>query len=170
MGLTPGITIELVDTTPYRLRYLLTLTGQSAGAVVLPNAAGASPDLRTDALSAAERGVFGIPVLKAMQVPLDTSPGAPAAAVQARNLLLEGPIHVQITPRRGNPVLVPPGPGVVEWAIDANEGAAAGDPASAGYFVYVLESSAAQGVEGQTAYLDIKLRRTKDDGGIRVLP
>jgi hypothetical protein len=89
--------------------------------------------------------------------------------VQARNLLLEGPIHVQITPRLGDPGLPPPGPGP-EWAIDANEGAAAGDPGSAGYFVYVLESPGQNGVSNSTAYLDIKLRRTVDDGGVRVLP
>jgi hypothetical protein len=168
MGVLPGITVELVDETPYRLRYLLTATGD-LGATVIPNAAGASPDLRTDALAAAERGVFGVPILKAMQVPLDTSPGAPAAQAQARNLLLEGPIHVQITPRLSDPAFQPPGPGP-EWAIDANEGAAAGDPASAGYFVYVLESPGTNGIANSTAYLDIKLRRTKDDGGIAVKP
>jgi hypothetical protein len=168
MGVSPGILVELVDKTPYRLRYLLTATGD-LGDTIIPNAEGVSPDLRSDALAAAQRGVFGIPILKAMQVPLDTGGGAPAPQAQARSLLLEGPIHVQITPRLGDPALPPAGPGP-EWAIDANEGAAAGDPGSAGYFVYVLESPGQNGIANSTAYLDIKLRRTVDDGGVRVTP
>jgi hypothetical protein len=169
MGVSPGITLELVEQTQYRLRYLLTATGD-LGDTILPNAEGASPDLRTDALAAAQPGVFGIPILKAMQVPLEPAgPGVPTPLQQARNLLIEGPIHVQITSRMGDPAIPPEGPGP-EWAIDANEGAAAGDPASAGYFVYVLESPGQNGVADSTAYLDIKLRRTKDDGGVRVTP
>lgn len=162
MGALPGTTIQLVERTPYRLRYLLTSTGE-IGDTVLPNAADTTPDLRTDALAAAQHGFFGIPILQAMSVPLNTAGGTPAPQVQARSLLLEGPIEAKIIPRQG---AAGAGPGS-GWVVDADEGAAAGDPASAGFFVYVISAGI---VAAETAYLDIKLRRTKDDGGIAVKP
>jgi hypothetical protein len=165
MGALPGYTAVLVDASPYRLRYLLTCTGVGGASTIIPNALGATPDLRTDALGAASFGTLGLPILKAMQVTLDTSVGAQAAQVQARNLLLEGPIKVTITPRSGVG-----GVGVPDMvAVDANEGAAAGDPPSAGYFVYLLAAlGQGRGHAGETLYLDIKLRHTIDDGGVKV--
>lgn len=156
MGVLAGITLTRVEATPYRLRYLMTSTG-GGGGTILGNHAGATPDLRTDALTAAENGFQELPLYRALSVPLGWMAGA--AQVQARELLLGGPIHVQITPRSDVNV---------NWAVDANEGAAAGDAASAGFFVYVLASPGAR--VGATAYLDIKLRRTIDDGGVRAVP
>lgn len=44
-----AITFALVEATPYRLRYLATHDGAAGNSATIPNAAGATPDLRTDA-------------------------------------------------------------------------------------------------------------------------
>jgi len=157
MGLITNMSATLVEATPYRLRYLLTTTDDRSGAGLISNALGATPDLRTDALTAAQNGIEGLPLYNTVAVPV-------ANQAEARRILLGesgatpavianvgGHCTAQLTPRSGLRV----------FTVDANEGAAAGDPASAGYAVYIVYTGG--GSLGDTAYLDIKRARSKDD-------
>jgi len=165
MGVLPGHTAVLIESTPYRLRYLLTSLGRQGGGVtVIPNAAGASPDLRTDAASLT-RGAgtpFGAPLYELVSIPtanqararallLGESAALPAIVNTGRHA------HADVTPRVGaGGVGVP---AVV--TVDANEGAAAGDLPSAGYpvlVIYVGTSTA-----GETCYLDLHLKHSYQD-------
>lgn len=164
MGAGPSVTFQLVEATPYRLRYLLTSQGQP-GSTVLPNAAGATPDLRTDSLGGAESGTFGVPLNRLLNVPV-------ANQAEARRLLMgERTIgspaiittglqaHAEVHARTGAA-----GTGVGgTWLVDADEGANAGDPASAGFAVLVVTPPDGAVAE-DVAYLDIHLKRTYDDG------
>ena len=159
MGATPSVTAALVERTPYRLRYLLTSSGQ-IGSAVLTNAnqlAVASGtliggvDLRVNALAAAEHGTLGLPLLEKLATPA-------ANQSTARQVLMGGGLkgeHGSIDCR-----LTQRGFGVAPsvWLLDANEGAAAGDANSAGFAVLVITPP---DVIGHEAYLDIHLRRTE---------
>lgn len=156
MGGAPGITFALVDATPYRLRYLCTVVG-GAQPVVLPNAAGATPDLRTDA-DAATPGSARNPLLEVVSTPVTNQAearrvmlgeqGLPAASRKLR-------AYCRMQPRRAA------GVAFVNWIVDANEGAAAGDPGSAGFPVLVVDVSDV-GQVGALAYLDIFAAHTHD--------
>jgi hypothetical protein len=155
MGATPAISFQLVDATPYRLRYLCTTFGGGQLPVVLPNAGQATPDLRTDAASAAP-GSGQNPMITVVST-------AVVNQVEARKVLLgEQPVpgaltpagarklraHCQITQRN------PAAAALVNWDVDADEGANAGSAASAGFPVLVLDLSTNL-EDGVTAYLDI---------------
>ncbi len=146
MGAGPFVTFALVDATPYRLRYLVTTLG-GAGATVLPNAAGATPDLRTDALGGPR------PILDVVSTPV-------ADQAEARQVLMgEAPLpgllhaHTEITGRE-------PAADIFSWTIDANEGAAAGDAPSAGFSVLIVVTPAGVAV-GVTSYIDVHVQHSK---------
>lgn len=146
MGAGPFVTFALVDVTPYRLRYLVTTTG-GAGGTVLPNAGGATPDLRTDALGGPR------PILDVVSTPV-------ADQAEARQVLMgEAPLpgllhaHTEIN-GRGPPA------DIINWIIDSNEGAAAGDAPSAGFAVLIVLTPAGAAV-GATAYLDVHVQHSK---------
>jgi hypothetical protein len=145
MGQSASVNFTLVDATPYRNRYLLTPTGVS-GTTVLPNAAGATPDLRTDLTENHAGGLR-----KAVTTPV-------ANQAEARRILLGeenagaplqahiGRAHCYITPRGGTRL---------RWAVDADEGAAAGSAPSAGFPVLLVFVDASEIVIGDSAYLDV---------------
>jgi hypothetical protein len=158
MGL-PAITIALIEATPYRLRYLLTDSGNGAN-VILTNRglAEATPDLRGDcARAAAGNDSASAPLLE--QVSLPTANQAQArhvlnghneAGVQvptAANIIRA---HCRVVGRTGRN----------DWDVDVNEGNAAGDAGSAGFPVVLVGSD---GVAGTTAILDIHLTHTHHD-------
>jgi hypothetical protein len=151
-----GITFVLVDSTPYRIRYLMT-AGED-GSTVLPNAAGVTPDLRTDALACT---LFGT-VSGADQIPLFqllSLAVANQAQARARMLSHVNPEIPAFDYKRRCRVEIQPCRTVVSattWSVDANEGAAAGDPASAGFPVLIVSNDQGGG-GGDTAYLDIHL-------------
>lgn len=158
MGVTPSVTLALVDSTPYRLRYLMTATGQP-GFTTLPNALGVTPDLRTDAQAGALSSVgSGAPLLEVLGIAVADQAGARRLllgdVVASAAPLLPGGLHARakITPRNRG--------GLVGWAVDADEGAAAGDPASAGFGVYVIDPPT-NAAGGEEAYLDIHLSHSE---------
>lgn len=135
-----ALTASLVERTPDVLRYLVTSDGQataSPDSVVIPNAAGATPDLRTDAGGAA--GWAGSA--------LDDLVSTAAATQAAARTLLDGiglttagaPGTTNLDTARGRlSVRARNSLGDQHWGVDANEGAAAGDAPSAGFAVLVV--------------------------------
>lgn len=128
-----AITASLIERTPNKLRYLCVSNGgatASPDSVVIPNADGVTPDLRTDAA-----GFTG----SALDDLVSTTPIADQAAARAllngTGLTAVGDLPtsrgiLSITPRNSL--------GDQHWGIDANEGAAAGSAPSAGFAVAVV--------------------------------
>jgi hypothetical protein len=156
-----GVEIVLVEALPDRLRYLLTTIGTLGPTTILPNAALATPDLRTDALSQpATPGSGRNFLLEIVSTPV-------ANQAQARQLLLGQlePIdrivdshrphaHCRIVPRNGNFSLL------TLWTLDANEGAAAGSVPSARFAVLLIGVPLGN-APGLTAYLDVFAQHSK---------
>lgn len=166
MGVT-GPTVTLVDATPYRLRYLVDRVSRANPIVIIPNGGGASPDLWTDALSAA--GQAGSLPLLARALNQAVATGGTGQG-EARKVLLEDdtsatPAQVAIDGYRVHCKLTPRGPTLpqVGISIDANEGANAGAPASSnGRAVLVIGVGTGQVTDGYH-YLDVELVHTKID-------
>lgn len=76
--------IALQNASPHSLLYLLTATAVETATI--PNAAGATPDLQTDALTATALSPNGMPLLELIRTAL----GVGASAAIARWLLLGG--------------------------------------------------------------------------------
>lgn len=164
MGVGPSLTAELVSATPYRLRYLLTSTGQP-GACVLTNedalpAPGpnimAGVDMRLNSQAAAQQGRLGLPLRSLLGT-------AVADQAEARQVLMgeagtpPGTTDVNAVATiqaRAQGVGVLAGP----WTVDAQEGAAAGAAGSAGFAVLEVTPPAADA--GWEAYLEIRLQNT----------
>ena len=153
----PVITIALIESTPYRLRYLLTDSGSGAN-VILTNRSltEATPDLRGDcARAAATNNLAGAPLLA--QVSL-----AVVSQAEARHVL--NGHDLPVTPNAANIVRahckIAGRTGRNDWDVDVDEGAAAGDALSAGFPVVIVGSD---GVAGTTAILDIHLTHTRQD-------
>ena len=146
-----AITAQLVDSTPFSLRYLCTADGQAGTDLLIPNAGGVTPDLQTDAV--------GGPLLALINanrdgLPVTVTAGAMTQA-QARALLnsddaaravlvnhLVGRAWCDLTIRSG----------AVSWAVDVEVD---------GNFnprIHVLTDAAAAG----EAYLDIHFRHTPE--------
>lgn len=150
-----AMTFTLVERTPYRLRYLATTLGAEDpfDTGVIPNAAGVTPDLRTDA------GVWN-------GQPIDNLVSTPAAnQAAARELLLGDTLTTNAdieVPRAHTHIIMrtigDPG-GEPTWAVDANEGAAAGSAPSAGFAVLQVFGPS---VADETAYIDIDYQHTFD--------
>jgi hypothetical protein len=153
----PAISIQLVDATPYRLRYLLVDSG-NGGNVVLTNRGPteATPDLRGDATrAAAGNNQANAPLLA--QVSLAVVNQAEARHVLAGHQTPTTPeaanivrAHMKVSPKLGRDL----------WIVDTDEGAAAGDAPSAGFPVVIVGS---EGIAGGAAYLDIHLTHTEID-------
>ncbi|KKM17856.1 hypothetical protein LCGC14_1671530 [marine sediment metagenome] len=161
MGAAPSVTATLVEATPYRLRYLLRSTGNGGVSVLtnqnsLPVAAGViigGVDLRVDSRSAAGAGVNGLPLYENMLV-------AVANQAEARRMLMgEGGATPAIVATGAHAIamITPKSSEVPDvggpWAVDANEGAAAGSAPSAGFAVLVITPPAQEA--GDLALLDI---------------
>ncbi|KKN02936.1 hypothetical protein LCGC14_1112650 [marine sediment metagenome] len=143
----------LVNSTPYRLRYLLTNTSPLGAALTIPNDNGVTPDLRTDLAgdpSSALRqvmfaGVNGIGTVAA---------GALTQA-NARDILLGdelGTVGNDLVPRAMCTISPRTGP-AQGWAVDVNVD---------GQFDPVVLITAQVGVAvGATAYLDIWFRSSE---------
>jgi hypothetical protein len=153
------VTFELVEATPYTLRYAMTDTGQP-GTTPLLNAETAPPanyrDLRIDALTAAGAGAGGLPLLELLRVGV-------ANQGEARHLLMAD-AAIGVTPGVANlhrakaetmPLTIATnGAG---WTVDADLGTGP----SAGYAVLVVKPP---GDGTGTAYLDLHLDHSYDDG------
>jgi hypothetical protein len=166
-----AIIFQLVDRGPHWLRYLATQDGvvnsppaAADGFNTIPNDAGATPDLRTDALTgmaeAPEGSIGGSGMLQIMRARLDGYGPLPAAALtqaQARALLagrslgvpgnalgalLIGRCYLHAQPRLGQ----------AAWRLDANVDAQ-GDA--------VVEVRSQVGVAA-TAYIDIVFKGSFD--------
>lgn len=173
-----AITAQLVEATGYMLKYLLTQDGTSTGSpttdstLVIPNAAGVTPDLRTDALAgAAAEGQQKLQQI--IRARIDGYGPLAAAALtraQARALLNSDD--------NGNAVLVnknilscrldiiPRSQGAAGFGVGGQAGApvawladadvdASGDPV-------VTVATARRPPAASTAYLTIKLRHSLD--------
>lgn len=153
-----GATAKLVESTPFRLRYELTSTGVPPSSVI-PNAGGATPDLKTDNLPPS--APFASPLRSLLDAPVSNQEQARAVLMGhqnvpgAPNITKVYRAHTTVTPRQAPdvPTAVP------TWTVDVNEGAAAGDPASAGRVVIVVQ---APGAPGYTAELDVYAQHTFD--------
>jgi hypothetical protein len=153
-----ALTAQLVESTPYRLRYLLTNDGVDSspsdpdvdGSVTIPNDAGVTPDLRTDA----SPGHLD----RIINVRLNGYGPLPAGAItqaQARALLAsqDAAGAVLTNDLVGRAVCEVQGrTGRLTWAVDVDVDVQ-GDP------VVIVRSSV--GVAG-TGYLDIHFRHTYD--------
>lgn len=163
-----AIVFQLVEATPYRLRYLATQDGvissppvAADGFNTIPNDAGATPDLQTDILTAGgARGEpsGGLPLQVPIRARLDGIGPIVAGALnqaQARAIFNsdDNAIAVlvnQYVPRcqiRHDPRL-----GVIAWATDANVDGQ-GDP--------VIEVRSEVGAAA-TCYIDLHLEHTGD--------
>jgi hypothetical protein len=146
---------RLVESTPYRLRYELTTVGAPNENTVIGNSGGPSPDLKTDNLPPA--GAFASPLRNLINAPVENQDQARAVLLGHQNVPGAPPItnryraHMTITPR-DNPEVVIGSPIIPVWRVDANEGAAAGDPASASRVVVVAQGPQ---LKGYSAELEI---------------
>lgn len=145
-----AITISLVESTPFRMRYLLVNSGSPlGGSANIPNDAGATPDLRTDLDAAAG------PLRQIMYAGVSGIGTVAAGALDqagARALLLSdntGSVGNDKVPRAVTMLTIRSGAGT--WSVDANVDGQA-DP------VLTVTSSAAAG----TAYIDIWARHSID--------
>lgn len=152
-----ALTAALVESTPYRLRYLLTNDGVDdspsdpdiGGLVTIPNDLGVTPDLATDASAG--------PLDRVINVRRNGYGPFPAAAItqaQARALMnsddaanvlgndLVGRCVCEVTGRTGR----------LSWAVDIDVDGQ-GDP--------IVLARSSVGVAG-TGYLDIYFRHTYD--------
>lgn len=162
-----AISFQLVDATPYRLRYLATQDGVISsppnvadGFNTIPNAAGVSPDLKTDIDTVSTSGAGGIPLQKIIDAGRDGfGPLAAGALTQAQCRAIMnsddaasavltnqrvGRAITKVTPRTGQGVA---------WAVDINASLGDGFP--------VVEVRSDVGVAA-TAYVDIHFRHTDD--------
>ena len=146
-----AITVSLVESTPFRLRYLLVNSGSPlGGSATIPNDAGATPDLRTDLATdpsgpmraIARAGVDGIGIIAAGAL---TQAGA-RAILNSDNT---GNVGNDYVPRAV--MTLTPRSGAATWAADANVDGGT-DP------VVDITSSAAAG----ECYLDIHARHSID--------
>ena len=143
---------KCVESTPHRLRYELTSTGEQNEFLVISNSGGGSPDLKTD--NAPPSGAFASPLRALINAPVENQTQARAVLLGHQSVSGAPPItnvnraRMTITPRT-----VPAGPITVPaWMVDTNEGAAAGDPASAGRAVVIVQGPPAP---NYTAELEI---------------
>lgn len=154
-----AIVAQLVDATPYRLRYLLTQTVNSPAAAdtyTLPNTiGGATPNLDTDSI--VNSGVSASPLHRMIDVRNNGWGPIAAGAInqaQARALFNSddnaGAVNTSFQVVRAI-TNVTPRAGQYSWAVDWNVDAQ-GDP------VCVVNAPAGAG----TAYLDIHVRHTND--------
>lgn len=153
------IAFQLVTVTPYRLRYLCTRTtveqGDTVATGVLPNAAGASPDLRTD--SAVWRN-YAMNALVSKAALNQSAARRILLGVDTTQFLDFPRAHTIIVPRnsQAGALLTP------QWSVDANEGAAAGSAASAGFGVLIVKGPVEPLNIAPEAYLDIYFQHTDD--------
>lgn len=161
-----AITFELVEATPSRLRYLATQDGvissppvAADGFNTIPNAAGASPDLKTDIDTVAAPGAGGVP-LKELVDANRNGLGAVIAAgamtqAQARAIFMRddaaGAVLTNNLVARGLARTAGRTGQGVAWAADAN--VIANSP--------VIEVRSGVGVAA-TAYVDIHRSNTYD--------
>lgn len=151
-----GMIFSLQTVTPYRLRYLATTQaniGFDSG--IIPNAAGLSPDLRTD--SSLFRN-FPMNVLVSRVIA-----GADTAA--ARKLLLSDgdELNDELEHIRAHTVLVPRnsptgGLNAAYWSVDAAEGNNAGDPPSINHAVLVVTATDLPAFE---CYVDVDFQHSE---------
>jgi len=152
-------TAKLVESTPHRLRYELTSTGEQNAFLVIPNSGKSSPDLKTD--NSPPAGAFASPLRGLINAPVQNQDQARAVLMGHQNVSGAPPIT---NVNRARTVLTPRGiPAgqitVPAWLADADEGAAAGDPASAGRAVVVVHAPPAT---GYTAELEIFVPHSYD--------
>lgn len=146
----------LMTSTPHRLRYLAVTENNPVGvdSGIIPNAAGLTPDLRTDSV------IF-------REFPMNNLVSTLVANVtQARRLLLgdPNPLAVQVNFKRAHTVATPRNSqaalaAAAAWSVDANEGVAGGSPASADHAIFII---AGPGVAGAEAYIDCSFQHSLD--------
>jgi hypothetical protein len=130
-----------IESTPHRLRYELTTIGAPNEVTVITNSGAPSPDLRTDnsppagAFVSPLRALINAHVMDQKQARAVLSGhqnviGAPTVTRMGRARMT---ITARTAPTEVGPITIP------VWVVDANEGAAAGDPASAGRAVVVVQ-------------------------------
>jgi hypothetical protein len=146
-----AISIQLVESSAYRLRYLLVNGGSPlGGSVTLPNDGGVSPDLRTD-LAGDPSGPLRA-IVRARLDGLGTVPPGGLTQAQARAALNSdntASIGNDLVPRAVTTVT--PRSGGAVWAVDIGVDGG-GDP------VVLISSTALPG----EAYLDIHARHSID--------
>ncbi len=161
-----AIAFQLVEATPYRLRYLATQDGvissppvAADGFDTIPNDAGATPDLQTDILAAAgARGgpSGGLPLQAPIRARLDGIGPVAAGALnqaQARAILNSDDNALAVLTNQNVPraqIRITPRLGVIAWAADANVDGE-GDP--------TVEVRSEVGTAA-TAYVDLLLQPT----------
>lgn len=173
-----AITAQLVEASSFMLKYLLTQDGASTGSpltdstLVIPNSGGATPDLRTDALTGA--GAEGHSHLQEIiRARIDGYPPLAAGALtraQARSLLnSDDNANAVLTNRNVQSArmhIYPRSQGAAGFGVGAQAGApvtwlcdadvdASGDPVVAVF-------TARRPPAASTAYLEVKLRHTID--------
>jgi hypothetical protein len=142
MGAPAGCTFALIESTPCRLRYLLTASG-TANPTAIPNDLDVTPDLRTDLCAAAgplrellETQITAHATAEARRLLCgEQNSGAPSIAHVVR-------AHTSVTP------IYP----ADAWGVDADEGSNVLIASSENYAVVVVYPSATLNA---TAYLDI---------------
>lgn len=146
-----SITVTLVESTPYRLRYLAVNSGSPLGGTAnIPNDGGATPDLRTD-LSNDPAG----PMRAIVRAGLDGIGTVAAGALtqaQARAIMNSdntGSVGNDYVPRAITRIYARSG--TADWGVDINVDGGA-DP------IVSIISSAAAG----EAYIDIHVRHSID--------
>ena len=151
---------QLVEVTPYRLRYLITCTTEGEGPIdtfVIPNAFGATPDLRTDAFTAFGRSpIFNLVAFT--PVPTDIQAmirlcgdGAPNSLFSNKFLLERPRAHLYVTSR---------GPGAVgaaTWSARPRDGASAGSAPSANFSVVEVTGPS---IVFEQCYVDLDYEHT----------
>jgi hypothetical protein len=153
-------TVLLIESTPHRLRYLVTsddLDTRSFGVGTIPNANAGSypltttPDLRSDSQNA---GPSFTPMNKIMRTGV-ANQAAARKLLDGQTLILPADID---TPRT-HLSIVPVQSEISGWGVDANEGAAAGDITSAGFAVVVIQTP---NVDDAQAIVDITFAHTEN--------
>ena len=147
------VTFALVESTPYRLRYLATSGGEVLGGTgTIPNDGGATPDLLTDLTASFEN----LHALRAcVRARLDgygtIGSGTPLTQAQARALFLsDNTVSVGNNTLMRAVTTVTTRTGTASWSVDANVDGQ-GDP------VVAVTASVAAG----DAYVDIHCRYSR---------
>ena len=144
-----AVTVALVESTPFRLRYLATCDGTGATATI-PNDGGATPDLLTDLANDPSGPLRAI--VRARLDGIGTVAAGALSQGQARAILNSDnttSVGNDYVPRAILSVTIRTGAGV--WSVDANVDGG-GDP------VVAVTSSSVAG----TAYVDIWARHSFD--------
>lgn len=148
------LTATLVESTAYRLRYLLTNTSTTGTTITIANDGGATPDLQTD-LATDPSGPLRAIVRARIDGIGTVAAGTPLTQAQARDILNSDGSGASVgnnsVPRAR--LEITPRTGVVNWAVDADVDGQ-GDP--------VVTVTTEDGTPGTEAYLDIHVRHSID--------